>query len=154
MRSKLTAPALLLVACGGATEGLDVPPARAGVYFVPPRTPASTYAVRDVTWRVEAAEARLDYTLPALLVGRDTRVAFRGPASATGPMTLTGPAGTASCALGAGATLRCDERFAGLRVDLDGVRREAERVDPAAVEARVAVAQRFSIEPIGVLEVP
>jgi hypothetical protein len=143
----------LLVACADAAPVGDVP--RAGLYFVPPRSAASTYAVDDVTFRVEAGEARLDYTLPALLVGSATRVSFRGPAGA-GTTTLTGAMGTATCTTGAtaGVALRCDERFTGLAVDLAGVRREAMRVDPAAVEARVAVSQRFSIEPIGVLEVP
>lgn len=142
-----------LAACADAAPLAEVP--RAGVYFVPPRGPASTYAVTDVSFRVEAGEARLDYTLPALLVGADTRVSFRGPAAA-GAMALAGAAGTATCTRGPseGVALRCDERFTGLAVDVAGARREAVRVDPAAVEARVAVAERFSIEPIGVLEVP
>ncbi len=146
-----------LAACADAAPPTEVPRAevpRAGVYFVPPRSPASTYAVADVSFRVEAGEARLDYTLPALLVGADTRVSFRGPAAA-GAMALAGASGTATCtrAPSSGVALRCDERFPGLAVDIAGVRREATRVDPAAVEARVAAAQRFSIEPIGVLEV-
>ena len=146
----------VLVALGAcASEAPPAAVARAGVYFVPPRSAASTYAVADVSFRVEAGEARLDYTLPALLVGADTRVSFRGPAAA-GAMALAGAAGTATCTRGPseGVALRCDERFTGLAVDVAGVRREATRVDPTAVEARVAVAQRFSIEPIGVLEVP
>jgi hypothetical protein len=124
------------------------------MYFVPPRTPASTYTVKDVSFRVEGREARLDYTLPVLLDGRGTRVSFRGPMT-TGTVSLTGPFGTAVCVTAPAETLslRCDERFVGLPVDLEGVRREATRVDPSAVEARVAVAHRFSLEPIGVLEV-
>ncbi len=152
------APLAALAACANAAPPTEVPRAevpRAGVYFVPPRSAASTYAVADVSFRVEAGEARLDYTLPALLVGADTRVSFRGPAATGEAMALAGAAGTATCTRSpaSGVALRCDERFPGLAVDIAGVRREATRVDPAAVEARVAAAQRFSIEPIGVLEV-
>lgn len=157
----------LAASCGGAGGAVagdagagdvtgDVsagPPGGGGaVYFVPPRGPASTYAVDDVRWRTEGGEARLDYTLPRLLVGASRRVSFRGRA-AGGAMLLTGDEGTATCAVGA-AGLRCEERFTGLGVDLEGVRREAQRVDPAQVDARVEVARRFSVEPIGVLEAP
>lgn len=133
------------------------PPAsvgRAGIYFVPPRRAVSTYAVDDVSWRVEGAEARLDYTLPRLLVGESERVSFRGAYVAGGASVLRGDKGTATCVVrpAAGVALRCDERFSGLDIDLDGVRREAQRVDPAQVDARVEVARGFSIEPIGVLE--
>jgi hypothetical protein len=140
----------LAMACGG--DGGERA-SGASVYFVPPRGPASEYAVTDVSWRVEGGVARLDYTLPRLLVGMSQRVSLEGPVT-DGVVALTGPVGSASCTRqpSAGLSLRCEERFPGLVVDLDGVRREAMRVDPAHAQARVDVATRFSIEPIGVLE--
>lgn len=139
--------------CGG--DGMTpAETTQAGVYFVPPRGPASSYEVDDVSLRAEGGELRLDYTLPRLLVGRSARVSFRGPMT-DGAVTLTGSDGTATCVYdpAADVSVRCDERFTGLQVDLDGVRAEAQRVDPTQVEARVAVSRAFSIEPIGVLEV-
>lgn len=129
----------------------------AGVYFVPPRGPTSTYEVTDVSWEVRGGVARLDYPLPRLLVGQSERVSFEGRVPAGGgPILLSSDDGTALCALRPSPTLslRCEERFHGLEVDLEGVRREAARVDPGRVEARVEVSRRFSIEPIGVLEIP
>ena len=145
---------LLLLAplrCGGA----DALGAASAVYFVPPRTAASTYPVTDVSWRVEAGVARLSYTLPRLLVGGSGRVSFSGGLAGPGVYALQSADGVARCAVSPspGVTLRCDERFTGLTVDLDGVRREALAVDPATADARVAVSRAFSIEPIGVLEV-
>lgn len=147
--------ALLLALAHCGAPGDDAPGA-AGVYFVPPRRAASTYPVADIDWRVEGGVARLAYTLPRALVGRSARVAFSGSAVGPQPWTLRGPDGEARCTLApeAGVALRCDERFVGLTVDLDGVRREAQASYPAEVEARVDVARGFSAEPIGVLEVP
>lgn len=144
--------AWMTLGCGAPTPGVEA----SGVYFVPPRSASSSYAVNDVSWRIEAGVARLSYTLPRLLVGGSGRVSFSGAAGAGPTYALSGSDGTATCTLApsAGVALRCDERFTGLRVDLDGVRTEALRSDPAAVEARVAVSRGFSIEPIGVLEVP
>ncbi len=143
---------LCVTACGEPTTE----PGAVGVYFVPPREAVSTYPVTDVSWHVEGDVARLDYTLPRLLVGSGLRVSFRGTVPpGGGAISLVGAAGSASCVLrpSAEVMLRCDERFTGIRVDLDAVRREALRDDPARVDARVEVSTRFSIEPIGVLEV-
>jgi hypothetical protein len=129
----------------------------AGVYFVPPQGPTSTYAVTDVSWRLRDGVARLDYPLPRLLVGQSERVSFEGRVPAGGgSIMLSSDDGTAVCTLrpSASVSLRCEERFRGIEVDLEGVRREAERVDPDRVNARVEVSRRFSIEPIGVLEIP
>lgn len=138
--------------CNGADEGPTV--GRVGVYFVPPRSAASEYPVADVSWNVSNGVARLDYTLPRMLVGASRRVSLEGPA-VNGVFALSGPLGTAACALApsAGVALRCEERFPGIVVDLAGVRREAERLDAANTQPRVDAATRFSIEPIGVLEV-
>jgi hypothetical protein len=126
------------------------------VYVVPPRSAVSTYDTGGVEWTVEGDRVRLGYSLPRLLLGAAQRVSFSGPYSPGATMTLTGSMGTATCVLNPSASiaLRCDERFVGLTVDLVGVRREAMRVDPSQVDARVAVSERFTIEPIGVLEVP
>lgn len=144
----------MAMACGGDGAGDAAPVGADGVYFVPPRSAASEYAVQDVAWRVAGSVARLDYTLPRMLVGSSRRVSLEGVAG-VGPIALTGPLGAATCTLApsAGVALRCEERFPGIAVDLAGVRREAERVDAANVQARVDAATRFSIEPIGVLEV-
>lgn len=154
-RCLVAALAVAVSACGAPGSSAEV--GGAATYFVPPRGPASTYAVADVSWSVSGGEARLDYTLPRLLVGASARVSFRGPLAPDGrTATLTGALGSATCTLhpSAGVSLRCDEHFSGLRVDLAGVRDEAARVDPTRVDARVEVARAFSIEPIGVLEAP
>lgn len=153
MRSLLPWICLLLAPTG--CLGADATAGGAAVYFVPPRTPTSTYPVTDVSWRVEGDVARLSYTLPRLLVGRSGRVSFSGSVGAAGVYELQGPDGVARCTVAPSVdvALRCDERFTGLAVDLDGVRREAVATDPTRADARVAVSRGFSIEPIGVLEV-
>ena len=123
-----------------------------GVYFVPERRDVSTYRVDEVGWTRIGDTATLAYNLPRMLVGDSQRVSFVG--TVTGPSAeLTGPHGTASCALdAAGLPASCLEEFVGLTVDLDRVREEALDLDPANVEARVDVAVEFSNDPIGVLE--
>jgi hypothetical protein len=127
-----------------------------GQYIVPPRSVAATYAVPEVRWVIFGEQVVLAYNLPRLLVGQSFGLALAGTLSADRTSaTLSGAAGTASCQTrpSDGALVRCDERFMGLVVDLAGVRDRAEREDPGAVEARVAVSQRFASDPIGVLEI-
>lgn len=146
-------PADVVAAGDGAVA---TPFGGSAVYFVPPRGPTTTYEVGSVTWTIEGDVVHLGYGLPRLLLGEMQRVTFRGTYTPGAAMTLTSADGTATCTLdpSPGVALRCEERFTGLTVDLEGVRREALRVDPTQVDARVMVSQRFSIEPIGVLEVP
>lgn len=126
-----------------------------GVYFVPDRTDVSTYPVAESTWTQRGDRVGLFYNLPRMLVGNSVGVAMSGtldPAT-PGEVALSGPLGTATCELdAAGLPTSCLERFDPLDVDLERVRREAERDDPARVEERVTVATQFRDDPIGVIE--
>jgi hypothetical protein len=67
---------------------------------------------------------------------------------------LAGPLGTAICTTRAldGALISCSERFANVPVDRNAVAQLAAMMDPGAQAERVAVADRFISEPIGVVE--
>ena len=123
-----------------------------GIYFVPEQTDVSTYPVFESTWTRNGDRVGLFYNLPRMLTGDSTRVAMTGTAAGT-TATLSGPLGTATCELDAtGLPISCLEEFVGITVDLDRVRREAERDDPGRVAERIAVAEQFENEPIGVIE--
>ena len=123
-----------------------------GVYFVPERSEVSTYPIFEATWTRAGADVGLFYNLPRMLTGDTIRVAMTG--TAEGPTaTLSGPLGSARCELDvSGLPTSCREEFIGIVVDLDRVQREAERDDPARVSERLAVAERFENDPIGVIE--
>jgi hypothetical protein len=94
--------------------------------------------------------------MPELLVGKKERVSLRGPLDAAGRFaTVSGDAGTATCDLmpGAPISLRCQEMLTGIAVDLVAVEERARATDPTRVAAHLAVASRFSSEPIGILEI-
>lgn len=136
--------------------GLDLPLVSylRGIYYVPDRTDVSTYSVPEVTWSLFRGQATLSYNLPRMLVGGSERVALSGPISADGTTaTLTGPTATGTCTVApSGMPVSCTERFTGITVDLVRVRDRALVEDPTRVDARVAVATRFSGDPIGVFE--
>lgn len=127
-----------------------------GTYEVPASAElagVSTYATVDIHWTLLAGEARLAYDLPAAIVGRKLSVDFRGPFDAhAGTGTLTGTAGTAECAL-TGTTMTCRETMGGLlpiEVDREGVTASA-TADAVSVADRIAVADQFARDPIGIL---
>jgi len=97
---------------------------------------------------------RMHYTLPAELVGNAQSVDFEGPAGST---TLTGENGTAVCngAPGTPGT-QCNETFTGIHVDLAAVAHalDMRQVPAAERDLRLQVAEKFGIDPIGILHFP
>jgi len=167
--------AMVLLACalGGCGAGSAAPAADAGglpvtagadaaagvsaSYVVPagPDTPETSYPVANVKTEVNDGVFRVDYHMPKLLVGNDQQISLRGPLDAAGRIaTVSGDAGTAACDLmpGNGLALRCNEMLTGIVVDVAGVRQIAQTTAPSSVDLYVAVAARFSGEPIGALE--
>jgi hypothetical protein len=152
------------VNAGGATSaasgnGGSAPAAAStAVYVVPagPDTPETRYTLATPKSESVAGTYRLDYQMPALLVGNNQRISLRGTLDATGRIaTVSGPAGSATCDLmpGGGLSVRCTEMLPGVVVDLAAVERLARASDPTTVTAFVAIAARFSSEPIGVVEI-
>lgn len=154
---------LTLMACGedaAPVAGTTTPAqneARAnGIYEVPVSaelSPSASYATTDIRWTVLDGEARLSYDLPASLVGHAINVDFRGPFDASaGKGTLTGSAGTADCTV-VGTSVVCNETMRGLRpieVDRDAVAASA-RADAASIADRIAIADQFAADPIGII---
>jgi hypothetical protein len=128
------------------------------VYVVPASadTPEGRYPIDAPMTEISTDEFRLDYNLPKLLVGGDQPVSLRGTLDAAGRIaTISGDAGTAICDRmpGNGLLLRCTEALTGVKVDLAEVEKTARDTDPDRVAFYVPIADRFSSEPIGVLEV-
>jgi hypothetical protein len=102
-------------------------------------------------------ETDLSYDFPMLLAGTTQKVQLSGNVDASGTTAqLTGPSGTATCAFASVSRpghVRCTERLPGIVVDVTAVRALATTLDPLHVDARVAVAERFDSEPIGVVDV-
>ena len=125
------------------------------VYSVPvPASlePYASYPIGDVSLCRTAGGIELGYSLPALLVGKKTRVSFAGGFDpTTGTYELSSEDGTASCDPGTGSW-SCLERFVGLEIDLTEVAAEAAALGPQEAAARLEVAQLFSGDPIGVLD--
>lgn len=138
----------------GASTGQTTLRYMRGIYFVPERSDVSTYPVGEASWTVTGQHVELAYNLPRMLVGQSVRVALAGPLSADGKTaTLSGKVGTATCSVAPDLSpISCTERFVGLQVDLDKVRKRAEAQDPTRVDQRVEVARRFANHPIGVYE--
>jgi hypothetical protein len=89
----------------------------------------------------------LDYDLPALLVGKASRISFR---STDGTLVLTGANGTATCAAMSG-TWSCREQLSGVTVDEAALDERLASLPPAEASARRSVASIFGNDPIGVL---
>jgi hypothetical protein len=127
----------------------------AGTYVVPIDAELEAYArfeVSAVRFDLEGAELSLRYELPELLLGRAERIAFRGVIGADGRYLLEGDAGTASCRPEASSWI-CDEVLQSLQRDTDKLERLLANLPEAEARARRSVADRFSVDPIGVLHV-
>jgi hypothetical protein len=141
-----------------ATESDPAPPAAGvyrGTYFVPVPPELEPYALFELdSVRVEARgdELGLHYDLPELLLGEPRGLSFRGGAAADGEYRLEGDDGVATCRPSAGRW-RCEEALNGIELDAGKIDRLLERMPDAEARARRGVADRFSIDPIGVLEV-
>jgi hypothetical protein len=92
----------------------------------------------------------LDYDLPALLVGKSTRISFRSEPGATAVYRLTGNNGTADCAA-ANGIWSCQEQLTGLEVDSSALDQRLASLPPTEATGRRAVASVFGNDPIGVL---
>jgi len=137
---------------GGA---LDSAP---GIYIVPagPDTPEVRYPISNPSIKNDGGSFRIDYKMPALLVGGDQMVSLRGTLDAQGRIaTVTGDVGTATCDLapGDGFSVRCSEMLTGIEVDLGEVQRMTQSLPAPMAALFVGVASRFSGEPIGIVEI-
>jgi hypothetical protein len=129
-----------------------------GIYIVPagPDTPEVRYPISNPQIKTDTGTFRIDYKMPALLVGGDQMISLRGTLDAQGRIaTVTGDAGSATCDLapGDGFSVRCSETLSGIQVDLGEVQRMAQSLPAPMAALFVGVASRFSGEPIGVVEI-
>lgn len=130
-----------------------------GTYEVPvpvELTPAATFDVTEIEWTVVGGTARLAYNLPRALVGKAVRVDFTGPIDATTNVaTLSGVAGTSTCQIAATSVV-CNETMQGLlplNSDLTVVEALAATTYAGPVADRIAVANRFAGDPIGIAHI-
>ena len=149
----------MTASAAGAAGAAGADAASPGAVYVVPAsadTPEGRYPIDAPMTQISADEFRLDYNLPKLLVGGDQSVSLRGTLDAAGRIaTISGEAGTAICDRmpGNGLLLRCTETLTGVTVDLPAVEKTARDTYPDRVAFYLAIADRFSSEPIGVLEV-
>ena len=121
-----------------------------------PDTPEVRYAIDRPSTKTDPGEFRIDYNMPALLVGGDQMISLRGTLDAQGRLaTVTGDAGSATCDLapGDGFSVRCNETLTGIQVDLGEVQRMAQSLPAPMAALFVGVASRFLGEPIGIVEI-
>jgi hypothetical protein len=127
----------------------------AGTYVVPIEAELEAYARFDVSavrFDVDGAELGLRYDLPELLLGQARRISFRGTADAAGVYQLAGDAGTASCRRDSNDWV-CDEVLRSVELDTNKLDRLLSTLPEAEAQARRSVADRFIVDPIGVLHV-
>lgn len=131
---------------------MDITGAEYSVPVVPAELePHASYPIDEVSLCRRPSGLELGYSLPALLVGKKTRVSFAGGLDpATGTYELSSEDGTASC--DPQGAWSCLEKFTGIEVDLEEVAEEASGLSPAEAQARIDVAQIFQGDPIGVLD--
>lgn len=154
--------ALVSAGCGGEADREDVDESAAagtvatsfrGTYVVPhvdpALAPAATYPVTVKVKELAGGAVRMHYTLPPELVGVPQDVDLVGSASGG----MSGPAGRADCRADVDANTECRETLSGVRVDLQQVKAalEARGVTASEQDAKMKVAERFGIDPIGVL---
>jgi hypothetical protein len=146
-------------AAGSATAGGPGVGTRfAGSYEVPvdpALAAAAVFPLAELEWTVNGSDARLAYSLPPELVGKELRVDFSGTLAADNTAQLTGEAGTADCAIAATEVV-CQEQMPGLlplEPDLAVVEKLAQASYAGNAADRVAVAQLFGADPIGIARV-
>ncbi|HTV25320.1 MAG TPA: hypothetical protein VMG12_41785 [Polyangiaceae bacterium] len=137
----------------------DEPPAAGdypGTYFVPVPLELEPYALFDLeSVRVELRgdELGIQYDLPELLLGEQRRIAFRGSATAAGEYRLEGDDGVATCRSTRAGRWTCDEVLSSIQFDANKLDRLLASMPDTEARARRRVSDRFTIDPIGVLEV-
>ncbi|MEZ4446977.1 MAG: hypothetical protein R3B72_48300 [Polyangiaceae bacterium] len=149
-------PLAALPAC--VPDGQTEPPhmdVAGAVYSVPVPVELEAYAsypIGDVSLCRTGNQLEMGYSLPALLVGKKTRVSFAGTVEPTSTAyALSSTDGTADCQR-SGAAWTCTEQFTGLVVDLTEVAKEAEGLTAAEAQARLDVSTIFQGDPIGILD--
>jgi hypothetical protein len=125
-----------------------------GTYFVPVPDDLEQYAlfaIDAIRLDIQGEDLELRYELPALLVGDSRGISFRGGVRGAGTeYALDGDNGRATCNA-SNETWTCDEVLYGIALEEDKIeQRLAELPAPEAL-ARRAVADRFAVDPIGVL---
>jgi hypothetical protein len=155
---------IFLAGCASSTEAADDDvsgieqqdlTAKTSFYRVPVSDPAlaalANYPISVKTQRVDGT-IRVHYDMPVALVGA-ANVAVDLVGTDTGTIIkVAGAAGLGKC-IASEASLICNERLPGVRVDLVGVRRQAvlDGLSPTEVDMRVEIARRFIIDPIGIM---
>jgi hypothetical protein len=127
-----------------------------GTYFVPVPLELEPYALFELeSVRVELRgdELGLQYDLPELLLGEPRGLSFRGVAGEGGEYRLEGDDGVATCRPNAGRW-KCDEVLNGIELDASKIDRLLASLSDAEARARRDVADRFTVDPIGVLDLP
>jgi hypothetical protein len=145
---------------GAAPESSEQAPS-AGVATLDPGSPSyevpvsveladfSRYQVASVQWRERNGERRLQYDLPADLIGHAQRVEFSGPATNDSSWSLRSDKfGEAECKQ-TGTEVVCHETLSGIEIDVEAVeaRVNAGELDPG----RLGVTRVFEADPIGIL---
>jgi hypothetical protein len=178
-RLALVVPGLFLIGCmstpgsgqiGGQDTGMSesqppLPPPTAtgsylGRYVVPTSSDlaaAATFQVSEVDWLVTGSTVTLEYALPVGLVGGQLRVSLGGQLGApTGAVSLGGVVGTGSCTGTSTTIVTCGEVLPNLGVlpiNMAVVRQTSGSGYAGPVADRVAVANVFSSDPIGFIEI-
>jgi hypothetical protein len=117
-------------------------------------TEYGTFDVGEVEFKeTPGAIVSLTFVLPTLLTGDARRLAFAGALRDDGSAVLSGDPGAFTCSKQASGVTRCDGRLAGVPVDLEGVKKAASAggLDASVTWKVIAVAERFSAEPLGTL---
>lgn len=162
---KLTLVSLLLVFVSNARAvsynlmPTDTP-ALKGEYSVPVTKelePYASYPLSEVCWYGDGHKVALGYTLPQELTGVKSDMIFlTGEDTGQDSFKLTGDHGDATCSRGDSLSIKCVVSYQNLTFDADGVKKtlQNEFSDPFEISQRLAVANHFGGEPIGVITFP
>jgi hypothetical protein len=116
-----------------------------GVYTVP-AYPTVEFAVPWVHIEQNNGVVSIYYDLPPALAGRAVPVDATGTPDGSGPMQLSGDAGTSACTV-SGGVLSCEEQFSGIHLS-------PRWISPRTVsDPQQAAREAFAADPIGNLVV-
>jgi hypothetical protein len=159
---------IVLAGCSNAVAGDDEVDAvssaarknevrSAGVYEVP--TPAHLAHVASNPVRVRLRDATatsflLKYDLPPVIAGNDKDVELRARRQADGTWLLSGASGSGTCTESADGDVECFEHLDGVVTSLAEATAAVNAISQTEAErvARLAVAERFIIDPLGIVK--
>lgn len=169
-RNALLAFPLVALACGGAGSptasedtGTIESEARAGderatgSYEVPvDSAELAQVATNPVSVKfrpVGAGLYRLKYDLPTVIAGNDKGVDLMAQKTSAGTWQLSGPSGTGTCTESPVGELVCHEKLTGVATNLSEATSAVNALATTRTEraARVEIAKRFNVDPLGVL---